>query len=68
MRALNISAHSVTSQSIVFELRGDNILVNIDHYQDFISSSIHLFRNIVDHGIESKETRLKINKNELNMI
>ncbi|MEE2743647.1 MAG: ATP-binding protein, partial [Bdellovibrionota bacterium] len=56
------------NKSIVFELRGDNILVNIDHYQDFISSSIHLFRNIVDHGIESKETRLKINKNEFGTI
>ena len=38
------------------------------HYQDFISSSIHLFRNIVDHGIEPKETRLKINKNEFGTI
>ncbi|MGM0508433.1 MAG: ATP-binding protein [Fusobacteriota bacterium] len=50
------------------EIKGKNILVNPDIYQDFFKSLIHLFRNIVDHGIEKPEERLLNDKKEIGNI
>jgi two-component system chemotaxis sensor kinase CheA len=52
-------------KSILLEIRGDEIFVDKDFYSSFIQSSIHIFRNIVDHGIESPEERQKKNKPEM---
>lgn len=43
---------------IVLELKGDEILVEFFRYKKFINSMIHIFRNIVEHGIESIEERV----------
>lgn len=38
-------------------VHGDPIFVNLDSYQELNTSLVHLFRNAVDHGIESPEFR-----------
>jgi len=45
-----------------FDISGDDILVNKDIYSPFIRSLIHIFRNIIDHGIETPEIRNKKGK------
>ena len=40
----------------------DEIKVDINKYSSFINSSIHLFRNMVDHGIETEEERIEKTK------
>jgi PAS domain S-box-containing protein len=41
------------------EICGDDILVDYDIYYDFSKTIVHLFRNMLDHGIESPEERLR---------
>ena len=55
-------------KSVVIEFRGDEVLINTEEYSSFFNTSIHLFRNIMDHGIETKEERKKKNKNENGLI
>lgn len=38
-------------------VEGEEILVNLNSYKDLNTSLVHLFRNAVDHGIESPEQR-----------
>ncbi|WP_241158552.1 ATP-binding protein [Cohnella candidum] len=40
-----------------FEIRGGEFLADTDQYGDFGRSLIHIFRNAVDHGIETAEER-----------
>jgi len=47
---------------IEFKLEGDEIRVDTNKYSSFIITSIHLFRNMVDHGIESEDERVNKNK------
>ena len=54
-------------KSVIIEFRGDEILINTEEYYSFFNASIHIFRNIMDHGIETKEERKK-NKNESGLI
>jgi two-component system chemotaxis sensor kinase CheA len=49
-------------KSVEWELTGDKIIVNTEKYRDFINSSIHIFRNIIDHGIESEDERIEKSK------
>lgn len=42
----------------------EEILVDEDAYHDFIKSLIHIFRNILAHGIEYPERRLYLGKTE----
>jgi len=37
---------------------GEDVMIVRDHYQPFLASLIHLFRNIIDHGIETPKERL----------
>ena len=37
----------------------------IDEFKPLISSCVHLFRNVVDHGIESADQRFEANKSEM---
>ena len=39
------------------ELKGADVLIPAEKYSDFFNSMVHLFRNCVDHGIESPEKR-----------
>ena len=41
------------------EITGDDILVDYDIYYNFSKTLVHLFRNMIDHGIESPEERLE---------
>lgn len=47
-----------------FEIEGDDFLMDPNEYKYFIRSLIHLFRNSVDHGIESIEERILADKPE----
>ena len=49
-------------KSLDFKISGDKILVDTHRYSNFINSSIHLFRNMVDHGIESEDERVEKTK------
>ncbi len=46
------------------QIRGEKILVDPKEYYSFINISIHLFRNIIDHGVETKEERIERAKPE----
>ena len=41
-----------------------DLLVDRNIYQEFFDSCIHLFRNVVDHGIELPEVRSSLGKDE----
>lgn len=47
-----------------FEISGDTVFVNRQLYSGFLKSIIHIFRNLVDHGIESTEERVEKGKEE----
>ena len=44
-------------------IEGDEIRVDVNRYSGFINTSIHLFRNMVDHGIETEDERIEKTKN-----
>ncbi len=44
------------------KLDGDDILVECEKYKPFVKSLVHVFRNAVDHGIETPEERLELGK------
>lgn len=46
------------------QIKGDYSLMLEEHYFDFTDSLIHVFRNILDHGIESQQER-KLYKKDL---
>lgn len=45
-------------------LECEDILVDLDKYSDFTRSLVHVFRNAIDHGIESIYKRMECDKNE----
>jgi two-component system chemotaxis sensor kinase CheA len=47
-----------------FEINGEDIMVNPDRFMPFARTLVHVFRNAVDHGIESPEQRLDNGKDE----
>lgn len=49
-------------------IEGEDILVDLDYYRDFTKSLVHVFRNCLDHGIESLEERVMMGKQELGTI
>ncbi|HYE83117.1 MAG TPA: ATP-binding protein [Clostridia bacterium] len=46
------------------DIQADNIFVDPDRYQGFSKALVHVFRNIVDHGLETPDERLKKGKDE----
>ncbi len=46
------------------EVISDDILVNEEVYYDFCNSLVNIFRNIVDHGIETPDKRISQGKDE----
>ena len=48
---------SQQDKKINFKISGDEVLVEYNKYSEFVNSLIHVFRNMVDHGIESQEER-----------
>ena len=57
-------AHRLDKEIYEFEIIGDNKFVVNDSFKPFIKSLIHIFRNSVDHGIETSEIRVENNKDE----
>ncbi|MEN6460548.1 MAG: ATP-binding protein [Syntrophomonas sp.] len=51
-----------------FIIEGDDILVDNDYYHSFARSLIHVFRNMVDHGIEYMDERITLGKSEMGSI
>jgi len=51
-----------------FEIIGDENILLPESYKLFIKSLIHLFRNSVDHGIETPERRIELDKDEIGTI
>ena len=49
-------------KSIEYVVEGDKIMVTPEKYDAFLKSAIHIFRNIIDHGIEKTVKRLEIKK------
>ncbi len=47
-----------------FEIEGESILVEPGEYRELVKSLVHLFRNMVDHGLEMPEDRLVNGKSE----
>lgn len=47
-----------------FTIEGDDVMLDSDYYGQFIRSLIHVFRNIVDHGIEYPDERINLGKRE----
>jgi two-component system chemotaxis sensor kinase CheA len=44
-------------------VEGDDVEIDGELYKDFLKSLVHVFRNIMDHGIETDEERLESGKN-----
>ncbi|WP_428026045.1 ATP-binding protein [Arcobacter sp.] len=57
-------AESLGKQIYTFEILGDKRIILPPDFKPFIKSLIHVFRNLLDHGIEDMETRLEQGKNE----
>ncbi len=51
-----------------FIVSESSVVVNQDLYGPFVSSCIHIFRNAIDHGIESIEERVSKNKDPSGLI
>ena len=47
-----------------FDIVGDKNLIVSDKFKPFVKSLIHLFRNSIDHGIETPEVRVDNGKDE----
>lgn len=48
----------------VFHIEGDDILVDSDKYGNLAKVLVHLFRNSVDHGLETIDERIELGKSE----
>ncbi len=51
-----------------FQVEGEDFLADTSKYYDFSRSLTHLFRNIVDHGIEPLDERVALDKEEFGTV
>ncbi|BCZ48143.1 hypothetical protein psyc5s11_42100 [Clostridium gelidum] len=51
-----------------FEIVGDDIRIDASSYQDMLKAIVHIFRNSVDHGIETEDERLEAGKGQVGNI
>ncbi len=51
-----------------FEIEAEEILVDEVRFQPFVKSLVHVFRNAVDHGIESPDERVEAGKDMMGSI
>ena len=47
---------------------GQDIPIVVDLYQDLLSSFIHIFRNIIDHGVEYPDDRQEAGKDPMALV
>jgi two-component system chemotaxis sensor kinase CheA len=52
----------------VYIIEGDDVEIDGDLYGNFFKSLVHIFRNIMDHGIETDEERLERGKSERGLV
>ena len=52
----------------VFIVEGDDVEIDADLYRGFCKALVHVFRNIMDHGIEPDEERLECGKTQRGLI
>jgi two-component system chemotaxis sensor kinase CheA len=53
---------TLQGKSIECDFSGDKVMVEYNKYAEFVNVSIHLFRNMVDHGIETEDVRIEKTK------
>jgi len=51
-----------------FVITGDDIMIDANSYHDVLKSIVHIFRNSVDHGIETEDERLEAGKGQVGNI
>ena len=51
-------------KEIIFDIEESQILINAPIYKDVFKSFIHIVRNCIDHGLETREERLEKRKDE----
>lgn len=51
-----------------FKIEGCDVNVDPNKYSAFTKSLIHVFRNAIDHGLESPDERIEVNKDEVGRI
>ncbi len=56
------------NKQIQFNIEKDKVHLAIDEFKPLISSCVHLFRNVVDHGIEDMDERSYSDKPEVAQI
>ena len=61
-------ANKLEKEIYEFEIVGDESICMNDSYKPFIKSLIHVFRNSLDHGIETAERRVELDKDEIGTI
>lgn len=61
-------AESVGKQVDPLVIEGGDMLVDLKKYRPFVKSLVHLFRNIIDHGLEFPEERLEQGKDEYGQV
>ncbi|KOA20353.1 chemotaxis protein CheA [Clostridium homopropionicum DSM 5847] len=59
---------NLQKQIYPFEIHGEDINVDPNKYHDLIRAMVHIFRNMVDHGIESAQDRIERGKDEYGKI
>ena len=55
-------------KSIIWENEGEKIIVDTEKYGPFVNSLVHVFRNMIDHGIESEDERIEKQKGKSGVI
>ena len=63
-KKVTLDLASQQNKNIQFHIQKEKVRLAIDEFKPLISSCVHLFRNVVDHGIESAEERAELNKPE----
>lgn len=65
---VNKLAERMEKEIFDLTIEGDDIRVDLDDYRDLAKSLVHVFRNAVDHGIESVEERVEAGKQDAGSI
>lgn len=61
-------AERLEKQIYPFLIEGGDFPVDISHYRNFTKSLVHVFRNSIDHGLETTDERINSGKDEFGRI
>jgi chemotaxis protein histidine kinase CheA len=67
-RAVERLARQRGKEVLPFEVEGDDILVDPERFSPLVHALAHVFRNAVDHGVETPEERFESGKPEFGAI